>query len=62
MTLTKAELVSIIGDKCSFSRHESFQIVDQHCPGTRGAGFLCLVDMFNFSKVQRLARSPQYFC
>ena len=29
MTLTKAELVSIIGDKCSFPRHESFQIVEQ---------------------------------
>ena len=29
MTLTKAELVSIVCDKCSFSRQESFQIVDQ---------------------------------
>ena len=29
MTITRAELVSIIGDKCSFPRHESFQIVEQ---------------------------------
>ena len=29
MTLTKAELVSIVSDKCSFSRQESVQIVDQ---------------------------------
>ena len=29
MVLTKAELVSIICDKCSFSRQESVQIVDQ---------------------------------
>ena len=29
MAITKAELVSIISDKCSFSRQESFQIVDQ---------------------------------
>jgi len=61
MTLTKAELVSIVGDKCSFPRHESFQTVEQHCPVTPGTRFLFMVDMFNFSKVQRLARSPQYF-
>ena len=29
MTTTKAELVSIISEKCSFSRQESVQIVDQ---------------------------------
>ena len=29
MTLTKAELVSIVCDKCSFSRQESFQFVEQ---------------------------------
>lgn len=29
MAMTKAELVSIISDKCSFSRQESVQIVDQ---------------------------------
>jgi integration host factor subunit alpha len=29
MTLTKAELVSIVCDKCSFSRQESFQLVEQ---------------------------------
>ena len=29
LAITKAELVSIICDKCSFSRQESFQIVDQ---------------------------------
>jgi integration host factor subunit alpha len=29
MTLTKAELVSIVSEKCSFSRQESVQIVDQ---------------------------------
>ena len=29
MTLTKAELVSIVGDKCSFSRQESVQFVEQ---------------------------------
>ena len=29
MGMTKAELVSIVCDKCSFSRQESFQIVDQ---------------------------------
>ncbi len=29
MAITKAELVSIVCDKCSFSRQESFQIVDQ---------------------------------
>jgi len=28
MAITKAELVSIISDKCSFSRQESVQIVD----------------------------------
>jgi len=27
--MTKAELVSIVCDKCSFSRHESFPIVEQ---------------------------------
>jgi len=27
--MTKAELVSIVGDKCSFPRQESFQIVEQ---------------------------------
>jgi integration host factor subunit alpha len=29
MSMTKAELVSIISEKCSFSRQESVQIVDQ---------------------------------
>jgi integration host factor subunit alpha len=29
LALTKAGLVSIVCDKCSFPRHESFQIVDQ---------------------------------
>jgi integration host factor subunit alpha len=29
LAITKAELVSIVSDKCSFSRQESFQIVDQ---------------------------------
>ena len=29
MTLTKAELVSIVGDKCSFSRQESVQFMEQ---------------------------------
>ena len=29
MAMTKAELVSIVCGKCSFSRQESFQIVDQ---------------------------------
>ena len=29
MAITKAELVSIVSDKCSFSRQESVQIVDQ---------------------------------
>ena len=29
MAMTKAELVSIVSDKCSFSRQESVQIVDQ---------------------------------
>jgi integration host factor subunit alpha len=29
MTMTKAELVSIVSEKCSFSRQESVQIVDQ---------------------------------
>jgi len=32
-----------------------------HCPVTQGAGFLFLVDMFNFSKVQRLARNQNFF-
>ena len=29
MAMTKAELVSIVSEKCSFSRQESVQIVDQ---------------------------------
>ena len=29
MAMTKAEIVSIVSDKCSFSRQESVQIVDQ---------------------------------
>jgi integration host factor subunit alpha len=29
MAMTKAELVSIVSDKCSFSRQESVQIVDE---------------------------------
>ena len=29
VAITKAELVSIVCDQCSFSRQESFQIVDQ---------------------------------
>ncbi len=29
MSMTKAELVSIVSDKCSFSQQESFQIVEQ---------------------------------
>jgi integration host factor subunit alpha len=29
VAITKAELVSVISDKCSFSRQESFQIVEQ---------------------------------
>jgi integration host factor subunit alpha len=29
MAITKAELVSMVCDKCSFSRQESFQVVDQ---------------------------------
>jgi integration host factor subunit alpha len=29
MAITKAELVSMVCDKCSFSRQESFQIVEQ---------------------------------
>jgi len=29
MAMTKAELVAIVSDKCSFSRQESVQIVDQ---------------------------------
>jgi integration host factor subunit alpha len=29
MAITKAELVSIVCDKCSFSRQESFQFVEQ---------------------------------
>jgi integration host factor subunit alpha len=29
MTMTKAELVSMVSEKCSFSRQESVQIVDQ---------------------------------
>lgn len=29
MAITKAELVSIVSEKCSFSRQESVQIVDQ---------------------------------
>jgi integration host factor subunit alpha len=29
MAMTKAELVSIVSDKCSFSRQDSVQIVDQ---------------------------------
>ncbi len=29
MTIAKAELVSIVCDKCSFPRYESFQIVEQ---------------------------------
>jgi integration host factor subunit alpha len=29
MAMTKAELVAIVSDKCSFSRQESIQIVDQ---------------------------------
>jgi integration host factor subunit alpha len=29
MAMTKAEIVSIISEKCSFSRQESIQIVDQ---------------------------------
>jgi integration host factor subunit alpha len=29
MAMTKAELVSIVCDQCSFSRQESFQIVEQ---------------------------------
>ena len=29
MSMTKAELVSIVSEKCSFSRQESFEIVEQ---------------------------------
>jgi integration host factor subunit alpha len=29
LAVTKAELVSIVSDKCSFSRQESIQVVDQ---------------------------------